>query len=378
MSAKQGIYIHIPFCTSKCRYCDFLSFPSHRSDLQLAYAEALSGEIRTRIRGEWRHADTVFIGGGTPTALSDEALNRILSAVNDSLDMHGLVEFTAEANPGSVTPAKLQLLREGGVNRLSFGVQNFRNKLLRLLGRTHTADEARAAVFMAREAEFDNINLDLMYGLPGEIQEDWRNDVDAAMALEPEHLSLYQLMIEPHTALERMVGQGNIPRPDEDAAAAAFEWQQIYLAEHGYCQYEISNYSLPGRESEHNQIYWRLDNYLGLGLGSTGWERPCRQTNTTDLFKYLRTDWEHGDAVAEKEVLSLRNQMSESVFMALRMNSGLNCSAFIGLYGVSAEEVFEEAINKNLSQGLLKRENGHLRLTNIGRSLGNLVFETFL
>ena len=374
----RGIYIHIPFCAAKCRYCDFLSFPSHKRDLHRAYARALADEIRSRVKGPWANADTVFIGGGTPTVLENGEWLTILEALNDRLRMDRVLEFTVEANPGTVSPETFQILKEGGVNRLSFGVQSFQLKYLQMLGRIHTGQQARHAVYEARMAGFENVNLDLMYGLPGQSLADWQKDLDAALAMDVPHLSLYQLMLEPHTALTRQVAEGSLPEPDEDMAADAFAWQRTYLADRGLYQYEISNYARPGYKSHHNQIYWRLEDYLGLGLGATGWTRPGRVTNTSDLYGYLQTDWSRANALEERETLSRQDQMSESVFMALRMNEGLDCAAFASLYGASVEQVFPGAIHDNIGKGLLEKVEDHLRLTDRGRLLGNLVFESFL
>ena len=283
-----------------------------------------------------------------------------------------------EANPGTIDAEKLSVLRAGGVNRLSFGVQSFDDALLKMIGRMHTAAEAEEAVRMARHAGFTNINLDLMYGLPGQTAEQWKSTIDQALALAPEHLSLYQLIPEPGTSLVHKMEAGLLPPVDEDGAAEWFEEQRTWLAEAGYHQYEISNYAREGFASKHNQLYWKLDDYLGLGLGATSWERPRRSENTQDFLLYTSA-LQTGQAVPRHiETLTREEQMSESVFMALRMNQGLSLADFTALYGCTLESVFSSALEEGMRQGWLVITDDHLRLTERGRALGNWVFELFI
>ena len=224
-----GLYIHIPFCDQKCAYCDFLSFPGRHSAQKAQYLDALCAEMRLRLRGRWQHPQTIFIGGGTPTALSAEELRMLLQTLASCVDLAGVEEFTVEANPGTVDREKLAVLGGGGVNRLSFGVQSFDDGLLQTLGRIHTAQEAQEAVQLAREAGFTNVNLDLMYGLPGQSEAQWRDTIAQAIALEPQHLSLYQLIPEEGTAIVRRMDAGLLPSVDEDGAARWFAAQRGWL-----------------------------------------------------------------------------------------------------------------------------------------------------
>lgn len=374
----RGLYIHIPFCEQKCAYCDFLSFPGKQKENKTRYLDALMKEMRLRLKGEWQNPDTIFIGGGTPTALDCDALAALLETLGQCVDLESVVEFTVEANPGTVDEEKFAVLKKDGVNRLSFGVQSFDATLLKRIGRIHTAEEAENAVAMARRAGFSNINLDLMYGLPGQSVEQWRETVARAMALHPTHLSLYQLIPEPSTLLVRQMEAGVVPPVDEDGAADWFDWQREWLAEAGYEQYEISNYARKGYESKHNQLYWTLDDYLGLGLGATSWERPLRTSNTSDFQAYLRA-LEAGECPPqEEERLSKCDQMSESVFMALRMNRGLDKARFETLYGETVGVVFAEAIAEGKTRGWLADDERFLFLTDEGRRMGNWVFELFI
>lgn len=374
----HGIYIHIPFCEQKCSYCDFLSFPGqHRREKQW-YVEALCEEMRQRIQGKWRTPETIFIGGGTPTSLTAEELARVLAVLTEQIDIDCVEEFTVEANPGTVDTEKLGVLHDHGVNRLSFGVQSFDDGLLTGIGRLHTADEAVQAVKMARQAGFFNINLDLMYGLPGQTSEQWRETIECALALTPSHLSLYQLIVEEHTQIARQLEAGSVPPIDEDGAAVWFERQRERLHQAGYEQYEISNYAQPGFASVHNQLYWRLDDYLGLGLGATSWCRPTRSVNTSDLYVYCRALAAGTLPPMQRETLTRDEQMSESVFMALRMNEGLSREAFCALYGQDVTAVFADAVREGLSRGWLMLDEARLQLSDAGRLVGNWVFELFI
>lgn len=374
----HGIYIHIPFCAQKCAYCDFLSFPGRHKAEKARYLEALITELRLRAVGCWRRPDTLFIGGGTPTVLSAAELAELMEALNDVVAMDVVKEFTVEANPGTVDAEKLTILREASVNRLSFGVQSFDDVLLRRIGRMHSADEAAAAVRLAQKAGFTNINIDLMYGLPGQTEAQWQQTLRQALALQPTHLSLYQLIVEEGTAIARRLAAGTLPPIDEDGAAFWYDAQRGWLADAGYVQYEISNYARPGYASVHNQLYWRLDDYLGLGLGATSWERPVRRVNSGDFTAYCSA-LENGSLPSEEmETLSRSEQMSESVFMALRMNAGLSRACFRALYGCDVADVYAAAISEGSAQDWLLLDEDTLRLTDLGRRFGNDVFELFL
>lgn len=373
----QGIYIHIPFCVKKCSYCDFLSGPSGEAG-QTRYIEALCEEMRLRLDDAPCHPETLFIGGGTPSLLSAENWQRLLAALQHHLDLSALREWTIEANPGTINPTLLTLWRDAGVNRLSFGVQSFDAATLRMLGRIHTAEEAIAAVELARSAGFSNISLDLMYGLPGMTMTTWRQTVEQALALQPTHLSLYGLIIEDGTPIAAQIDAGILPEPDDDLAAAACEWHTARLQRAGFTQYEVSNFALPGFACRHNQLYWRLEPWLGFGVGATGWMPPTLCSNGTDLDVYCRSLENGVLPPATVETWTEREYMSETIIMGLRMNEGISLTAFQRRFGRAVEALWPGVIDRCVSEGLLRCEGERLFSTDRGRLLGNIVAERFL
>lgn len=371
-----SLYIHIPFCWQKCRYCDFVSF-SGREQSMAQYTEALVTELRLVREKLPSVAKTIFIGGGTPTCLPDELLTQVLRAaqcwVTDKL-----LEYTVEANPGTVTADKLALLRQYGVNRLSMGVQSSHQQELTLLGRSHSFEDARESVRLARTAGFDNINLDLIYGLPGQTLAHWRQTLEQVLALSPEHLSLYQLKIEEDTVFGRWLEQGRIAEFDDEVAFAMYMTAHELLEEHGYYQYEISNYARPGCESLHNQAYWCTDDYYGAGLAAHSFLRPSRYFNPVAMSDYLTLLLQDRLPIQETEVLTQQQCMEETMFMGLRMNRGVDLKRFQMRYGQRADEIFAPAIDKCRRHGWLEIVDNHLRLTDQGCVLGNLVFVEFV
>ncbi|MBE6113194.1 MAG: radical SAM family heme chaperone HemW [Peptococcaceae bacterium] len=372
----EAVYIHIPFCLRKCNYCDFLSF--YRPQEMPGYVEALVKEMEIAVKQYPVQAKTIFIGGGTPSCLPTELLKRVLEAVQKFFVNDALVEYTMEANPGTLNAEKLQIMKQYGVNRLSFGVQSDREDHLKMLGRIHTFEEAKQAVAMARNAGFENINLDFMYGLPGQTVEQWQETLKNAMALKPQHLSLYQLKIEEGTVMYQWLEDEKISEFDDETALAMYRTAQTMLAENGYGQYEISNYAMPGWESLHNQVYWKTDNYLGIGLGACSWVRPERWNNCFEMVDYIGQIAKGALPAQEPEVLNETEQMEETVFMALRMNSGLSKALFAERFGKTVEAVFCDALENCAAQGWIQQTEAGYALTEEGRVLGNLVFLEFM
>jgi oxygen-independent coproporphyrinogen-3 oxidase len=392
-TASLALYIHIPFCQAKCPYCDFNSYAG-LEDLMASYVDALVAEMAL-----WREvtddarATTVFFGGGTPSFLPMAETERIFAALRRSFCLAPSAEITIEANPGSADSARLDGLRRIGFNRLSLGVQSFQVDELRLLGRIHSAAEARQAYRAARRAGFQNVNLDLIYGLPGQALATWQQTLAEAIALRPEHLSLYALTLEEGTPLARDVAGGRLPAPDPDLAADMYLWAGEALAAAGYDQYEISNWALPGHRCRHNLVYWRNQPYLGLGAGAHSCLGGFRFAAVRDPRAYIREVMAAVPGASDnglaaflarlphlEDVVQVTDSraMAETAILGLRLTEGLSLAAFRRRFGVGLPSVYGPAVAELTALGLLERANGRLRLTPKGRLLGNEAFERFL
>ena len=386
-----ALYLHIPFCRQRCSYCDFNTYTTVR-DLQAPYVDALISEIRqvgrlAQLRfGKPAAVHSVFFGGGTPSLLTAGELARILSAVRDAYTLTLDVEITLEANPTTVQQDYLAELRGMGVNRLSYGVQSALPNELALLGRDHDFATAMQALQTARAAGFDNVNLDLIYGLPGQSVADWTQSVAAALAFRPEHLSLYCLTIEPGTPMQRWLSNGTIKAPDGDIAADQYTVAGELMAAAGFDHYEISNWSLPGRECRHNLTYWRNEPYLGLGAGAHGYAGGYRYQVVRQPRVYVRR-LERGQAqgfplsaaVAESHKVDRPEAMSDMVITQLRLlQEGLDMGEFAMRFGAPIDEAYDGTVTLLESWGLLRQQNDRLLLTEQGRFLSNQVFYRFV
>lgn len=373
---ELGLYIHIPFCQSRCRYCDFNTYAGLEGLFE-AYVRALIREIT--LAGP-APARTVYLGGGTPTVLPLSHLAQILDAVRAAFALSEDAEVTIEANPGTVDAGTLAALRERGVNRLSLGVQSFADDELRLLGRIHTAEQAAAALAAARQAGFENVSLDLIYGLPDQTAAHWRFSLERALALEPEHLSLYALSVEAGTPLARDIARGHLPAPDPDLAAEMYETAAETTAAAGYLHYEISNWARGAeRRCHHNLIYWRNEPYLGLGAGAHSWQGRRRWANASAPEEYATRLTVGRTAVAEEETISPELEMGETMMMGLRLvEEGVPFRRFQRRFGLDPGHRFEPEIAELVDLGLLEVDGERLRLSPRGRLLGNQVFARFL
>ena len=373
-----SLYIHIPFCRSKCVYCDFNSYAG-LEHLHQPYLEALALEIARAGRELSSPAvATIYLGGGTPTVLSLEGLGRILQACREAFAVDEEAEVTSEANPGTIDLGYLEGLLGLGVGRLSLGVQSLQDEELGLLGRIHTASEAQACYRMARRAGFRNINLDLIYGLPGQTMESWEYTLREALAWEPEHLSLYSLSLEPGTPLEAEVAQGWLPRPDEDLAAEMYLLAEGLLEEAGYDHYEISNWALPGYQCRHNLTYWHNQDYLGFGAGAHSRLPGRRYWNLRPPEEYIRRLLSGGSAVEGQEAIDGSLEMAETMILGLRLVEGVCFREFKARFGRDPTELYGNEIRELVNLGLLEADGSGIRLTQRGRLLGNEVFERFL
>lgn len=381
-----GLYVHIPFCVRKCHYCDFVAGPAS-AEIREQYVQAMLREIRTgaATRGAGRTVRTLFFGGGTPSELETGQLVRIVETLRDCFrfvetdPMLGECEWTIECNPGTVSSESLQAMRAMGFNRVSLGVQSFHDHHLRALGRIHSAAEALQAYTWCREAGFRRVNLDLIFCLPGQTLAEWQADVDQAIALQPEHLSLYNLTIEEATEFGRRHRAGLLSLPDEELSADMYEWVLARLPAAGFDRYEVSNFARPGEECRHNQIYWQCEPYLGFGVGAASYLEGTRWTHTGSMARYLETAGRpEGPERREEERLGGRAACGEAIMLGLRTREGADLPALGRRFGVDPQAEFGQALRDLAAEGLLVRENGRIRLTERGTMVANAVCRSFL
>lgn len=375
---KTGLYIHIPFCIQKCLYCDFPSFGGEEQAYE-RYTAAVCREIEAKASmGKGWQIKSIFFGGGTPTVLSVQQMKRILDTVYACYDVEADAEITTEANPGTLDLEKCIALREMGFNRLSMGVQAWQDELLERLGRIHTRQQFLKNFANAREAGFENINVDLMFALPEQTLGQWEETLSEITALQPEHISAYSLIIEEGTPFFDLYEKEVYQKTDEELDRAMYHAAVEILAEEDYHQYEISNFAKSGKESRHNRIYWQDEAYLGFGLGAHSYWEGKRFHNSLDLHTYMEQA-EAGAVLAEDvEELSLADQYSEFMFMGLRLTEGIEKKRFFQRFGVEMESVYGAQIQKCQEEGLLEETDGWLRLTARGLDLSNQVFLEFL
>jgi oxygen-independent coproporphyrinogen III oxidase len=370
-----GLYLHVPFCSAICNYCNF-NRGLMDADLKARYVRAIAAEIRRMGRDE--PADTVYFGGGTPSLLEPEDIAALIHACRAAFDVLPTAEVTLEANPETVTAARLSQYRAAGVNRLSFGVQSFRDEELRRLGRIHDSARARAAVAEARAAGFDNLSLDLMLWLPAQTLEHLDESLTALAALRPEHASLYLLELYPNAPLrEEMARAGWSLAPDEDAAAMYLHAMQRLEAE-GYEQYEISNVARPGRRARHNMKYWTGGDWAGFGCGAHSTVGGVRWNNVASTQEYVRRIETGESPAAERCELTARERLEEALFMGLRLTDGVSLERVRRDHGVDVWERWGEALQGFADAGWIECTNGRLRLTREGMLLSNEVMIAFL
>ncbi len=375
------IYIHIPFCVKKCAYCDFLSGPQSEETRE-KYVDALIKEIYAHQEMTLQNVvTTIFMGGGTPSILSENQIKRIFDALRSTFDIAGDAEITIEANPGTVTREKLEAYKQCDINRISFGLQSTNNEELKLLGRIHTYEEFIESYQLARACGFDNINVDLISAIPKQTVASWEETLGKVIALEPEHISAYSLIVEEGTPFAKLYGEGcpgEHDLPSEEVERAIYYRTEEMLSQAGYHRYEISNYAKIGKECRHNLGYWERKEYLGIGLGAAGLIDDTRYKNTDDLLYYLEHADDLGAIREDVEELSVKEQMEEFMFLGLRKMEGVSISEFENKFGKNIDECYGEQIQKLVEQGLLKQKDGRLMLTKQGIDVSNYVFGEFL
>ena len=372
---KDGLelYLHIPFCIKKCDYCDFLSGPSTRAG-QEAYIYALLREMKAVSALEKRPVDTVFIGGGTPSVPECDVMEKLLQGMQESFCFQKDAEITIEANPGTLTPKKLELYRKYGINRISIGLQSPKDEELKVLGRIHNYEQFQESYQMARAAGFSNINTDLMFAIPGQSYEGWMENLRTVAELGPEHISAYSLIIEDGTPFSKR----ELDLPDEDTEYRMYEDTAKVLEEYGYHQYEISNYARRGQECRHNEGYWQRKDYIGLGLGAASLIGNERFTNTTDMQEYLENSGITEQIRNNREILTREDEMAEFMFLGLRMTEGVSKAEFQEYFGTAIEKIYGKVLEKYKHQGMLVEKEDRIFLSRAGIHVSNVVMADFL
>jgi len=374
-----SLYLHIPFCHTRCHYCDFNTYAG-MLPLREPYVRALiteiglAGRLAQHTNGIPRRSRTLFFGGGTPSLLSVEQIKHLLSACRKAFAVDEQAEITLEANPGTLSFKQLTGLRAAGINRLSLGSQSFDAELLHTLGRIHTPGEIVQALSNARAAGFRSINLDFMFGLPGQTMQHWKITIDQALALHPEHFSLYSLIIEEGTLFYTWTNEGRIIPGDEDLCADMYEYADERLQAEGYENYEISNWALPGHQSHHNLTYWQNLPYLGMGAGAHSFFGSRRFSNVLDPQEYIRLLKQQQRPEAVSEPIDRIQEMSETAFLGLRTAQGLHLPTFEERFAESFTQFVGTRLRAVEEAGLLEQEHEWIRLSKRGRLLGNEVF----
>lgn len=366
-------YVHIPFCTQICYYCDFSKVFIKNQPVD-SYLEHLIEEYHSY---DIKKLRTLYIGGGTPTALSAPQLAFLLEKLTDKLDLSYLEELTIEANPGDLGQEKIAVLKDSPVNRVSLGVQTFNDRMLKQIGRSHLEKDIYDNITNLKKVGFDNISIDLIYALPKQTMEDVKINVAKAIALDIPHMSLYSLILENHTVFMNRMRRGKLPLPKEDLEAEMFDYVIAELGKAGFEHYEISNFSKPGFESRHNLMYWDNAEYYGIGAGASGYVDGVRYKNHGPIRHYLQAV-EAGNARVQEEALTLNEKMEEEMFLGLRKKSGVSKKRFEEKFGVSFEDQYGAVVSELTEQGLLVPDRDIVRMTKQGLFLGDTVAEKFI
>jgi oxygen-independent coproporphyrinogen-3 oxidase len=373
-----GLYLHIPYCLHKCGYCDFNSHNINEAEMA-SYVQALLLEMKHAAKdAKDRRVDTIFFGGGTPTTLPFADLARILKACRQQFQVDPEAEVTCEANPATIPQTDLKQLREAGFNRLSIGVQSFDPDELKRLERVHSVNEVYLTVERARKAGFDNLSLDLMFGLPDQSIERWQNNLQQALDLQPDHISAYNLTIEPDTVFYKQQSQGQLIMPPDDFQRELFEIAIDSLTGAGYEHYEISNYAKPGKQCRHNLNYWVDGEYLGLGAGASSFFNGERYKNINLPARYIAQTNESETAVESRETPDRRQRMGEAIMLGLRLREGLNLTTFENQFGITFQEAFGETVERLEKMELMELRNDRAALTREGLFLADSVIVEFI
>lgn len=369
-----SLYIHIPFCKQKCLYCDFPSY-SGKEKLMDQYINALNKEILQKAKGYG--INSIFIGGGTPSYLTDSNLQSLLETLN-KLNLKNNIEFTIECNPGTLNIRNLELMKKGNINRISMGLQSTSDSVLKEIGRIHNYEEFKDNYLLARDMGFNNINIDLMFGLPNQTIEDWRESLEEIVKLNPDHISAYSLIIEEGTYFYNLYEQDKLTLPEEDMEREMYLLTKNILDKNDYKQYEISNYAKKDKECFHNKVYWKCNEYLGLGVSASSFIDDKRIKNIDDIEDYIERIDRNENVAMEIHINNINDDMEEFVFMGLRMIEGIEISKFNRRFNKNIYEVFGEVIEKNINKELLIYGSGKLYLSSKGIEVSNYVMSDFI
>ena len=377
-----GLYIHIPFCVSKCNYCDFNSYKMDQN-LKTRYLEDLKIEMdfyknELQEDNNIKEITSIFIGGGTPSILTSNEIKELMISIKERFNIKQDAEITMECNPGTLTIDKLKVMKESGINRLSIGLQAVQNYHLNAIGRIHTYEVFEKNYKEALNVGFKNIYVDLMYALPNQKLEEWKESLQKIVALNPTHISAYSLILEEGTKLYDMYQNNEFEVIDEDTDIEMYNYTINYLKENGYNQYEISNYSKDGYECKHNIVYWNCDNYIGVGAGASGFIGDIRYSNVEGLDEYHNKILSNEKPIENIEVLSIDDKIQEKIFMGLRMNNGIKFIDFKKQFDIDFEEKYKEKIKVLEENKLINKDEYGIRLTQKGREISNSVFIEFL
>ena len=373
-----GLYIHVPFCAQKCYYCDFNSYKIN-SNQKKEYLINIEREMKF-YKGEFKDKcfDTVFFGGGTPSILTVDELKELVNNINENFNIKKDAEITIECNPGTINREKLEAMKKMGINRLSIGLQATQNYHLKSIGRIHTYEEFEKNYYDALDIGFKNINIDLMYALPNQKTQEWKDTLDKIINLNPSHISAYSLILEEGTKLYDMYQNKEFELLDEDTDINMYNYTIDTLKRHGYNQYEISNYSKEGLECKHNIIYWKCDNYLGLGPGASGFIGDTRYSNIEDICEYNKCIMQNIRPVSEEIELTKKDKIEEFIFMGLRMNEGINIDVFKERFDTNFYDIYQEVMDKLIKRELVIFDGKNISLTQKGTEISNSVFIEFL
>ncbi|UZT07012.1 MULTISPECIES: radical SAM family heme chaperone HemW [Clostridium] len=371
---EMSLYIHIPFCKQKCLYCDFPSYAGKESLIN-EYIRALNEEILRKC-SKYKIA-SIFVGGGTPSYLNEINLESLLKTIN-LLDFKDDFEFTIECNPGTLNEKKLVLMKNYNVNRISMGLQTTNDNLLKEIGRIHSFEEFKKNYNQARKAGFENINVDLMFGLPNQHMKDWKASLEDVMSLEPDHISAYSLIIEEGTCFYNLYNNDKLNIPNEEEERSMYLFTKGFLEDYGYNQYEISNYAKVNKECFHNKVYWKCNEYLGLGVSASSFVDEKRFKNIDDIKIYIEKINNNEDVTEEIHVNNINDDMEEFMFMGLRMIEGIDLKTFKKRFGKDVFDIYDEVIKNNIKKGLLVVDSEKLYLSEKGIELSNYVMSDFI